>query len=480
MVVLSIVATGCSSVDNDVAKSADKFWVSPTSEVTEKKEIPAKNEQCKECGNFIKPPECASVPKPLDLVGKKLDIPMLFDIAFENSPVTRKSWHGARIAAAQSGKAASVFFPRVTISGVGEKVESNSPPGVKNAATDFYPAIEVQYSIFQFGGHKKSADAAKQLLYAANYQHNRALQTLARDVQRCYFALDSAECDVEASQRNLDDASAAYDASFVRNQTGLSNVQDFLQARAAKAKAEFDLENAKSRVESARANLANIIGIPVSDALQIARSNMDIDVKDFVADVQELIDQTLRTRDDVLALQAILESRKDATWTATSKVAPELVIGASANRKYYKDFNGGFNNHQVHMALRWTVFDGFNNVYDIIESKEKLKQAEQDLRQLKLGVATEVWSKYHAFKAALRQLSAAKNYEHVAGESFDASAISYKNGLSSFNDLMTAQTQLAQARQQTVAAKNNLAMAVVDLAYVVGVTNFEGGSNAKN
>ena len=311
------------------------------------------------------------------------------------------------------------------------------------------------------------------MLYAANYQHNRALQTLAHEVQKCYFALDSAECAVEATQKNLDDALVAYDVAFLRNQSGLSNVQDFLQAKANKARAEFEIEDAKSRVETARANLANAIGIRVSSNLRIARSSDDEGIKNFDVNIHDLVGETVRTRSDILAAHSIVAARKDGIWTSYSKLAPELVIGASGSRKYYEGVSGGFNNFNIYAALRWTVFDGFNNVYDIVESKAKLKQAEQDLRQLELAVASDVWSKYHAFESAMRQLHASKNYEQVAQESFDSAVIAYDNGLSPFGDLMAAQAQLASARQKTIQSKNNLSLAVIDLAYAVGIVNFD-------
>ncbi|MDR1433328.1 MAG: TolC family protein [Puniceicoccales bacterium] len=448
---------GCVSVDRGVSQSAGVPWIPP------EREAAAQRKQLESSVAF----DAALID-----ATKELDLPMLLDIAFENSPVTKKSWHAARIAAAQSGKASSIFFPKITISGVAEKTESNLP-ATSSRATDFYPAVELQYSIFQFGGRLKSADAAKQLLYAANYQHNWALQTLANGVHRCYFALDSAECAVEASQRNLEDALVAYDAAFLRNQAGLSNVQDFLQAKANKARAESELEDAKSHVEIARADLANAIGVRVSSSLRIARSGNDESIKDLSVNIHDLVEETILTRPDVSAAHAAVRAAKNSIWTSYSKLAPELVLGVSGSKKYYDGIRGSFNNFNIYAALRWTVFDGFNNVYDIVESKEKLKQAEQDLRKLELAVASDVWSKYHAFESALRQLHASKNYEQVSQESFDSIVIAYDNGLSPFVDLMAAQTQLASARLKTIQSKNNLSMTVVDLAYAVGIMSFD-------
>ncbi|MDR3144411.1 MAG: TolC family protein [Puniceicoccales bacterium] len=443
---------GCASVDSHVSASSGTFWTPP--------------ERAALCvgdpfGNASGVPE------------GPLDLPTLVATAFENSPATKKSWQAARIAAAQSAKASSVFFPRVSVAGTIERVESSSPQQAKTFAKVRYPSIEVQCSIFQFGGHAKSAEAARQLMYAANYQHNRALQTLAHCVQKCYFALDSAECAVEASERNLMDATIAYDAAFVRHQSGLSNIQDFLQAKANKSRAEFELGNAVACVEAARASLANAIGVPVSGGLRIIRSADENAIGNVDIDVGNLITETVQTRSDILASRAVANARKNAIWSSSSKLMPELVVGGAWNRKSYGGIDGNFNGGTFFAALRWTLFDGFSNVYDMVESRAKWKQAEQDFKQLALSVASDVWEKYHAFKSSIKLLHAARNCEQASQESFDSIVISYKNGLSSFSDLMSSQTQLASARQKTIAAKNNLSVAVVDLAYAVGVTGIE-------
>jgi outer membrane protein TolC len=447
---LLAISTGCSHTSGSINPSSAVPWTPP------KGAVPPIGDVLHGC---LKDP----TDEPLDLAA-------LVSIAFENSPLTKKSWQVARAAAAQSAKASSAFYPKISISGTVERLESHTPQQPKTFARVRYPSIEVQCSVFQFGGHMKSAESARQLMYAANYQHNRALQTLAHGVQRCYFLLDSAECAVEASERNLNDAIAAYDAAFLRHQTGLSNIQDFLQAKANKSRAEFELESATAQVETARANLANAIGIPVSSNLRIVRIADNDCPQNIDVDVQNLIAETVRTRSDVLASRSIANARRNAIWTSSSKLLPELVIGGAWNKKSYHGIGGHFNNGDFFAALQWTVFDGFNNTNDIIESRAEWKQAEQDFRQVALSVASEVWEKYHAFKSSIKQLHAARNYEFASQESFDSAVIAYKNGLSSFNDLMSAQTQLASARQKTILAKNNLSMAVVDLAYAVGAT----------
>ena len=454
---LCFIFSGCSTSNAGVSSSSRDTWVPPNAEVDNKRSQIARFEKKNDDADILKD----------DI---KLDLPMLLDLAFENSTATKKSWQAAKIAAAQSGKAYSVFFPTVKISGNFTQAEESSPAR-KQVGNMFYPAIDVQYSIFQFGGHTSTANAAKELLYAANYQHNRALQTLAYNVQKCYFALDSSECSIDALQKNLEDAIVTFDAAFVKHQTGLSNIQDFLQAKANKSKAEFELENARAKLELSRANLAKTIGIKVSDKLQIVRSGEEMDTSGLDIKINDLIKNTLEIRQDMLAQHSVLKSALETVSAKKSKFMPELVLGANA--KTYKKSGDWHNNYNLTMALEWKIFDGLNNIYEAAEAKAKAKQAEYELKQLSLEISSDVWAKYHAFKSAIKQLNAARNYEQASQESFDSMVVSYKNGLSSFSDLMVAQNNLATARQQTVFSKNNLSLSVVELAYAVGIMNFD-------
>jgi outer membrane protein TolC len=463
-ILFSALLAGCFGVDGDVAKWEGEAWIPPHREEVEKKKQIEEYAHRDTDGPFF---------------AGDLKLSDLLDIAFENSPITKKSWHAARIAAAQKGKAVSIFFPKVTISGVADRAEIGSP-GMKSNATSFYPAIEIQCSVFQFGGHAESVEAARQLLYAANYQYNRDLQTLAHTVQKCYFAMDSAEGVVDASEKNLVDSNVAYDAAYVRNMSGLADINDFLRAKANKARAEFELENAKAKVEAARANLARAIGVKVSEFIKISRSKDPKSLHDFDIDVHKLIKKTMEARQDVMAFHSTIKAKKSAVAARRSKWLPELVIGYAGNSKHYRGSSGHFNNFDLSAALRWTVFDGFNNVYDVIEANDELRRKEEEFRELRLGIAAEVWEKYHAFRSAVRQLHAARNYEHAAEESFNATVISYNNGLSSFGDLMAAQNQTASARQQTVLSRNNLCMAIIDLAYAIGIDGANGPVNDNN
>ncbi|MDR2436296.1 MAG: TolC family protein [Puniceicoccales bacterium] len=401
-----------------------------------------------------------------------LDLGMLIDIALENNPETRKSWHLARVARAHVGQANSTFYPTVLLSGKVVRAEDNSfvskTTRQKTTSTSYYPGIEIHYSLFQFGAGKDVAEAAKQALYAANCQYDRAIQTVIHNVQRAYFSLCSAESTVMSNEYNLNDALAAYESAFMRYQSGLISIQEYLQAKANKTQMEFELEQSRFAVESARADLANALGVKVSASISVLHPVIPQNVSDVDQSIDAIMEEVVRARPDVAAAYANVRARGYVVHSAHARIWPELVIGGSASRKKYVDASGTFDNFNVFAGISWKIFDGFNNIYTILEMKENLEIARQELRAAETLARTEVWKDYFAFKSANKQLQAARMFEHSARESFDAMVASFGSGLCKFTDLISAQTCLANARRQRIVSENNLLMSLSNLAYSTG------------
>ncbi len=406
------------------------------------------------------------------LVGQaKLDLAMLIDIACTNNPSIKRAWYAARAEKARSKKANSTFYPTVVLNGTINRTEANTVAGdavQKTIINSFYPSIEMHYSLFKFGGSILSAEAAKYALYAANYQFDRTLQTVIHDVEKAYFTLSSAEQTVIAKQNDLEDAKGTYESAFTRHQSGLTNIQEYLQAKANKTQAEFELECAFSAVESARANLAQLLGLKVSADIEILHPVIQNNLQETSRSIDDLMTEVIRSRPDIKATYAQAVSQKKLAKSTRTNILPELVIGGSGGKTKYNHISGFHNSFNIFAGIEWKIFDGFKNIYDIVEAKENARIAQAEFEQAKLKAQSEVWTYYFSFKSALKQLDAAKKYLASAQESFQSMIISYNNGLCKFTDLLSAQSCLANARQQFISSENNLLTTVSNLAYATG------------
>ncbi|MDR1435275.1 MAG: TolC family protein [Puniceicoccales bacterium] len=401
-----------------------------------------------------------------------LDLYELLDLAFERNPSTKIAWRQAMVASAQKTKTESAFYPRLGVSLNAARVDQLGGMGTDkkhlttSVSTVAYPQVEISYSLLKFGAHREQSHGALSTLKAANFQFNQTLQDVAYAVELGYFALNSAIAIVHANEQNLEDAKVALDAAKNRHQSGLANRQDLLKAQAAHSAAVFELENSRSAVEMARARLARVMGVQVSEKLRIAEGNEN-EIPD-VDNMENLIRKALEMRQDMRAKWETLEAKEHALKSKAYDRYPEVVAGLSASRKKIKDIPGMYNNFEAYIGLKWDIFDGHLKESEQLMAYEEMKIARQQLKLKALDISSEVWEYFHALKSAIQKLDSAKETENCALEAFNYTKEAYGNGLSSFTDLLTSQNALSVARKQLVCAKNDLAVGWVQLAYCTG------------
>ncbi|MDR0340607.1 MAG: TolC family protein [Puniceicoccales bacterium] len=406
-----------------------------------------------------------------ELIGTvDLDLALLTEIAFENSPEIRRSWQMAQVAAAQRGKALCAFVPTLSATGSAtrQRIENPIQGGKPLSVTIFSePSLHLNYVLFTFGATRAAADAFGRSLAVARFQYNRSLQTLLYRVQVAYFALDSALATLAVREVNLRDATELQNLEEIRMQSGLSNRQSLCQARAGVLRARGQLEAAQANVERARAALAEAVGVRISSAFRITRSQLPEKVEALDGDVEEMVAKALSMRQDLMAAHSQWQAARSWERAARDNFLPQLVISADGTLSDYRNF-GRSKTFSASVGLSWDVFGSCGKSFQLREQRAQRRAAREGLRAAELQAAGEVWTQYFAYRSAHRQLLSGRALLEVAQESFSAAEIAYRSGLCGFLDLLSAQTALASARETLVAAENAFSTALAALAYAVG------------
>jgi outer membrane protein TolC len=401
------------------------------------------------------------------LVGQvDLDLALLVDMAFDNSPETRRLWHGARAAAARSRGAAAPLLPHVTASGAVTREWQEGHGQHSHGTATAVPSLALTWRLFSFGSDLANVRAARCNLQAANLAHNRSLQTLLFRVQSTYFALSAAEATGEARAAALREAEELLALAESRFQAGLENRQNYLQARAVMLQARHGWEESLALVEQRRAALAEVVGVRVSSQFRIRRSQLPESVG-VTEEVEAMVSRALHCRPDLLALRAQLGAARAGERAARGALLPQLVGSLSADRLHIggagteKDFSAT-------LGLSWDLFAGFDRTARRMERREEVKMALESLRGAELRAAGEVWAAYQDHRAAVRQLESAKGLLAAADESFHACEIAYRAGLCPFYELLAVQNRFAAAREGLVAAECRFSLSLAALAHAGG------------
>jgi len=419
---------------------------------------------------------------------KPLALAELTDMALQNSPASRMAWNAARAAAAQVEHAEGYFMPTVVgTAAVSRQRTIAEPDSFDQDFTRYAPGLQVNYLIFNFGGGRKAAvEQALQTVYAADFAFNRTLQDVLLAVETAYYSLISAEESVKAAEASAKDAKMAMDASQERMAAGLGTELEVLQARAGYDQSLYVLASAQGQLKIAHGSLAQVVGLPADTTINVAVPAMDVPQTLTAQDARRLIDDALNHRPDIATLRAALAAKQAAVKVAGASLWPSLYFNGAASRDVYdirqgenflpdRDwaFSGG-------LSLQWTLFDGFQTTSTRRAAVADAESAQAQLAQAELAASGDVWIRYSSYETALEKYKFSEAFLKSASASYDLALDSYKAGLKGILDLLDSESKLAQARSQYVAARQEILLTLVNLAYSTGLLEKGGAAQIQN
>lgn len=413
----------------------------------------------------------------------QMDLEHLLSLAIKNDPSTKISFNQFQIALDRKKQADSAFFPTVSLGLTAAKAKTMGSVNAQDqkkltttTATSVFPSVNIYYSIFKCCAHKEGSLAALSHISAQSATYSYAVQNLMYRVMSAYYDLSSAYATVKANEKNVYDTQVILEAANKRHSSGLTNKQDVLKAETAHSSAIYDLENARALVESARAQLAQVVGqsdighleVDVIDLDDVSSKNNIYYMDDNLQNLENLLSTALQDRQDIRALEYQLSSAQHNTKAKRSDQLPEAFISGEFSSKKFKHFNGNYSNYQIAAGIKWDIFDGFYKSAAQHIAKKEEKIAEEQLRAKIIEINSEVWASFYALKSASKKIEAARRAEEFATESLESTQKSYSGGLCSFTDLLMAQNSLSVARKQKVLAYNDSMKSMTRLMFVTG------------
>lgn len=191
----------------------------------------------------------------------------LIDVAEAHNPLTRVAWENARAEAAALGIARSELYPAlsaVALSGVDRSEAGLGSRFYRQTIPVFQVSLDLNYTIFDFGARRGRINAEIARLLASNFGFNDVHRQLIFDVSLAYYRLLNAAGQEEAAGASLINAQAVQQAAEERLRNGLATLPDVLEARSARAQAQYDLQAVLGTEEIARGDLATALGGPAT------------------------------------------------------------------------------------------------------------------------------------------------------------------------------------------------------------------------
>lgn len=406
---------------------------------------------------------------------KIYDLGELVDLAEQHNPETRVAWQNAKAQAAALGVARSELYPTIAAAALSDTERSEEYLGTRffrQTIQDFQVALDLNYTVFDFGARAGRINSAKAQVLAANFAFNDTHRNVIYRVEQAYYQLLNAIGQEDAAEASLSNARAVQQAAEERLNHGLATLPDVLEARSATAQAEYELQAVLGAEEIARGNLATALGASPTTAIHV-QPLKELALPDSVSDTVELaIDRAFAQRPDLTRQLAEIRSANARVKEARAAFYPSLNLEAVpiAQSTYGQQQNlpwghtagleGG-----LQFRLNWTVFDAGARRNNLAQARANAQAAEAQASVVRDQIANQVWTAYSNLNTAFRQRQAAVALLAAASQSYDAALESYNYGLRNLLDLTAAQRTLAQARAADVLARTQVLSALADLAF---------------
>src|SRR5436305_2643513 len=435
---------------------------------------------------------------------KTYNLAELIDIAQRSNPETRVAWQRARMAAAAVGLTESAYYPYIVAAAVGGydrafipfpqlRTKLQPPPtngnlpnveivGGGTLVTESLLAraeLNAKWLLIDFGERNAIRAAAREKLMMANVGFNGTHQKIVFDVTDRFYQLGTARQKVMVTQSALDAAKTVEQAAQARFDNGLATKPELLQAQQQSAQSNFDVQASVGAESDARVALIESIGLLPTVSLKVAdlpeKSHRDRQTEDSVG---ELITKALCQRPDLVAKLANVHAKEQGILKIRAEYYPKVTLDAHVSETDLQvsvaksDYFGGTRpTFGAFLTMNVPIFDGFARRHKLDMADADLHQAENELAGARDSAAREVWKAYTDYRTALNKQDAAEKLLTASQSAFDAVLDSYKQGLSTYPEVVSAERNLTAAlatshdtQSAIYTSQAALALSVGDLA----------------
>ena len=384
---------------------------------------------------------------------EKLDLSDLIQIGICNNPSLSRSYMAVKTAESDVGQVKSNYLPSITASASVDKDYGKVQDGNSSEDDPYSANIALKWLLYDFGGRSAKTQQTRAYLESAEFSYNSSLQNLVFSVSQAYYNVLGAKAVLASSKTAEESYKKSYDETKRRYELGLVSASDKLLAQTSYENSKLAVIQAENAVKTGMGNLAQLLNLPPETEFDLSRpkpksEQLDLEVQKPVA---ELIEIALKQRPDLQADKRTLEAAKyneDVVWAGSlPSVSVGVGVGYRDNWRTSNPYNYSTN---VGLSLSVPLFTGFSDTYKISKAKYQTRQAEALVTDTEDTVKNEVWTAYQDYQTAVSSHKISLTVLESAKENQKVAFAMYKVGKGSILNLLTAESQLANSRKESI------------------------------
>jgi outer membrane protein TolC len=339
----------------------------------------------------------------------------------------------------------------------------NSPSPVNNLQTR---AI-LQQNIWDFGrtgNMREQARLGVNLADQSNEEHKKQVLLSLYDV---YFSTSLAANALETARLSARSAESMESQARSRVESGLAVEADLLRSRVYLAAAKQRAIQAQGQLETARAMLNRMMGIPLNEPVG---ETAPLTIKTIPAPSEDvLLSQQKSRRSDYQNLLTELRMAELAVSSHSKERLPILSGYAAweADNPSLDDYGG--NNWATGITLRWNLFAGGKDAAQLEAARHRREQKRRQIVAMESAMQLELRRALILYRSSEEQVLAAQAAEAQSEEGLRILRNRYDAGLATMTDLLSAESARSAARTDLAEAIYRQRLSYAQLEYAAGI-----------
>ncbi|MDJ0034372.1 efflux transporter outer membrane subunit [Pantoea allii] len=342
--------------------------------------------------------------------------------------------------------------------------------GLTQPVTLYQGSFDASWELDLWGKVRRQVESANAQQQAAIEQRNDALVSLEAEVVRAWLQLRGAQATVNTLQQQIAVADQTWQLTESQQRNGLAPVTNVENARAQLSSLQAQLPQYQAQTRQAMNGLALLLG-KTPGALDAELSEPK-SLPTLPAFVSVGIPSTLaRRRPDIRQAEATLHAQTAEIGVSVAQLFPSLSLTGqlgvrNTDVSYLDDWSSHF--YSVGPSLSIPIFQGGRLVSSVKLARAQQANAALNYRQTVLTALQDVENALVSYRADQQRVTALDETTGALQRTFDLASDSYRQGLSTFLEVLDAQRQLAQAQEQATQARMQSGLDLVALYKALG------------
>lgn len=273
--------------------------------------------------------------------------------------------------------------------------------------------------------------------------------------------------DITRLERSLKDATAQYNA-------GITDKTDYKRATIALNNTRAQLKTNEELLKAKIEYLKGLMGYPATQSLNIIYDSLQME-KEIVLDTTQGINYASRIEYQTLETQKRLQ-QANVTYNKWSFLPNVYASGAYnlnyLNDKFGKLYNTNYPNSFAALTVSLPLFQGGKRIYNIRQAELQVKSVDWELINLKNNINTQYAQALAVYKSNLASYLALRENLSLAQEVYDVVNLQYRNGVKTYLEVITSETDLRTARINYYNALYQVLSGKIDVQKALGQINY--------